>query len=111
MGGGVTDSPLHSFQAKVRTQTWGLPRPHPAFEVMAKLLSPTSVPWFPYFFIGPQLIYNVILISVVQQGESVIHIHISTLGFFSHKGHYGVLSQVACAIQQVLISGLFYRPI
>ena len=79
MGGGVTDSPLHSFQAKVRIQTWGLPRPHPAFEVMAKLISPSSVPWFPYFFIGPQLIYNVVLISVVQQGESVIHIHISTL--------------------------------
>ena len=30
-------------------------------------------------FIGVQLIYNVVLVSAVQQSESVIHIHISTL--------------------------------
>ena len=30
-------------------------------------------------FIGVQLIYNVVLISGVQQSESVVHIHISTL--------------------------------
>ena len=28
--------------------------------------------------------------------------------FFSHIGHYRVLSRVPCAIQQVLISNLFY---
>ena len=30
-------------------------------------------------FIGVELIYNVVLVSGVQQSESVIHIHISTL--------------------------------
>ena len=30
-------------------------------------------------FIGVQLIYNVVLVSAVQQSESVIHIHVSTL--------------------------------
>ena len=57
------------------------------------------------------MIYNVVLVSGVQQSESVIHIHISTLFFFrlfSHIGHYRVLSRVPCAIQQVLISYLFY---
>ena len=62
------------------------------------------------FFIGLQLIYNVVLLSAVQQSESVIHTHISGLflDFFSHIGHYRVLSRVPRAIQQVLISYLFY---
>ena len=34
---------------------------------------------FYFIFIGVQLIYNVVLVSGVQQSESVIHIHISTL--------------------------------
>ena len=38
-----------------------------------------------------------------------LHIHISILfRFSSHTGHYRVLSTVLCAIQQVLISDLFY---
>ena len=38
--------------------------------------------------------YNIMLVSAVQQSESVIHIHISTLffRFLSHIGHYRVLS-------------------
>ena len=64
---------------------------------------------FKKVFIGVQLIYNVALVSSVQQSESVIHIHISLFfRFFSHIGHYRVLSRVPCAIQQVLISYLFY---
>ena len=35
--------------------------------------------FFKLIFIGIQLIYNVVLVSAVQQSESVIHIHISTL--------------------------------
>ena len=31
------------------------------------------------FFIGEQLIYNAVLVLGVQQNESIIHIHISTL--------------------------------
>ena len=57
------------------------------------------------------MIYNVVLVSGVWQSESVIHIHRSTLLFFiffSHIGHYRVLSRVPCAIQQVPISYLFY---
>ena len=34
---------------------------------------------FKFIFIGVQLIYNVVLVSAVQQSESVIHMHISTL--------------------------------
>ena len=30
-------------------------------------------------FIGVYLIYNVVLVSAIQQSDSVIHVHISTL--------------------------------
>ena len=43
--------------------------------------------------------------------ESVIHVHIYIhyfFRFFFHIGHYRVLSRVPCAIQQVVISYLFY---
>ena len=53
--------------------------------------------------------YKVVLLFAVQQSESVvcvcvciyIYIYISPLffGFFSHTGHYKVLSRVPCAIQ------------
>ena len=52
--------------------------------------------------IGVQLIYNVVLVSGVQQSESVIHINMSVL--FSNPGYYKLLSRFSCAIQQVLIS-------
>ena len=35
-----------------------------------------------FIFIGIELIYNVVLVSGVQQRESVIHIYIYTLFFF-----------------------------
>ena len=57
------------------------------------------------------MIYNVVLVSGVQQSESVIHVHISTLfRFFSHIGHYRVVSRslLTSVIQLVLISYLFY---
>ena len=38
---------------------------------------------FFFNFIGVQLIYNIVLVSAVQQSESVIHIHIPTLFFLS----------------------------
>ena len=59
------------------------------------------------------MIYSVVLVSGVQQSESVIHIHVSTLffRFFSHIGHYRVLRRVSCVIQQVLISYLFFSVI
>ena len=60
-------------------------------------------------FIGVQLIYNVVLVSAVQQSESAkLYIYPRFFRFFSHIGHYRVLSRVPCAIPQVLISYLFY---
>ena len=49
------------------------------------------------------------LVFDVQQSESVIHIHIPTLFYIlSQVDHHRVLSRVPCAIQQVLLSYLFY---
>ena len=50
--------------------------------------------------------YNVVLVSAVQHSESAIHIHTTTVffRFFSHIGHYGVLSRVPCAVS------LFFVP-
>ena len=79
------------------------------------LLSCDSFSDFPYFcfffkyFIGVSLIFNVVLVSAVQQSESVLHIHISLfLRFFTHLGHYRVLSRVPYATQQVLL--IIYFP-
>ena len=59
------------------------------------------------------MLYNVVLVSGVQQSESVTHIniHISTLSFFrffSHISHHRVLSKVPCAIRQVLVSNSLF---
>ena len=52
------------------------------------------------FFIGVELIYNVVLVSGVQQSDSIIHIHIFILfRLFSHIGYHRILSRVPCAIQ------------
>ena len=52
-------------------------------------------------FVGVQLIYNIVLVSGVQQSDSVIHVHISIfVRFFSHVGYYRILSKVPCAIQK-----------
>ena len=60
--------------------------------------------------IGVQLLYNIVLVYTVQQSESTICIHISPLflDFLLNLGHHRALSRVPCAIQQVLISYLFY---
>ena len=49
-------------------------------------------------FIGAQLICDVVLVSSVQQSESIIHTH-SFLRFLSHIDHYRILSRVPCALQ------------
>ena len=47
-----------------------------------------------------ELILNTVLVSGVQQSESVIYIHVSIpfffLRFFSHISHYRVLSSSLC---------------
>ena len=86
------------------------------------------------FFIEVQLIYIVVLVSGVQQSDSVIHIHtyiyiyiyihiyihiyicvyiyvyiyIFFFRFFSLVGYYKMLSIVPCAIQQIYVGYLFY---
>ena len=50
-------------------------------------------------FIVVESTYNVVLLSTVQQSESVIFIHIATFFLdFSHIGHYRVLNRVPCAM-------------
>ena len=50
---------------------------------------------FKLIFIGVQLLYNVVLVSAVQQSESVIYIQLSLFfGFPSHLGHHRALSRV-----------------
>ena len=45
------------------------------------------------------MLYNVILVSGIQQSEAVIYIHVHTpFRFFSHIGHYRALSRAPCAI-------------
>ena len=61
-------------------------------------------------FIGVELIYNIVLVSVYSE-VSQLHIHIYPLlffGFFPHIGHYRAFSRVPCARQQFLFSFLFY---
>ena len=57
-----------------------------------------------------ELIYNVVLVSGVQQSDSVIHecIYIFFFRFFSIIGYYKILRTVPCALQQVLVVYLFY---
>ena len=56
--------------------------------------------FFNYFILEYRWFNNVVLVSNVQQNESVIHIHITTLlRFFSYIGYYRILSSVSCAIQ------------
>ena len=59
---------------------------------------------FLLIFIRLQLLYNVVLVSVVQQSESATCTHISPLffGFSSQLGHHRALSRVP------LMHGTFY---
>ena len=59
-------------------------------------------------FIGVELLYNVVLVSTVQQSESTLQIHIFSLFVLpSHLGHHRALNRVPCAIQSLLTSYLF----
>ena len=58
--------------------------------------------FFFYFkkFLVEYSCFTMLLVSAVQQSESVIHyIYPLFFRFFSHIGHYRVLSRVPCAIQ------------
>ena len=59
-----------------------------------------------FFLIEIWLIYNVTLVSGVQQSDSVIYIFFFRL--FSIIGYYEILNTVPCALRQVLVGFLFY---
>ena len=50
-----------------------------------------------------ELIYSVVLISAVQQSDSVIHVYTSFFIFFSIMVYPRRLDIVSCAIQQDLV--------
>ena len=50
-------------------------------------------------FIGVELLYNVVLVSGVQQSDSVIYIYIFFFRFFFITGYYKILNIVPCAMQ------------
>lgn len=52
---------------------------------------------FGFFGFLLKLLYNVVLVSLVQQSESVIHVYIYPLLLGSHIGHFRVLNKVPCA--------------
>ena len=61
-----------------------------------------------FLLIGIWLIYNIVLVSGVQQRrDSVIHVS-HLFWFLSHVGYYRILSRVPCAVQDVLVGYLSY---
>ena len=71
------------------------------------------VSFIPFFlkkiFIRVQLIYNGVLVSGIQQIDSVIHMHIFIpLQILSHLGYHKILSRVPCVVQQALAGYLFH---
>ena len=46
-----------------------------------------------------QLIYNIVLVSGIQQSDSVIHMYIFFFRFFSIIDYYKILNIVPCAVQ------------
>ena len=60
---------------------------------------PVVISFFSLIFLNQvQLIYNVVLISVVQQSDSVIHMH-SFVIFFSITVYCRILNVVSCTVQ------------
>ena len=58
--------------------------------------------------VGVYLLYNIVLVSAVQQSESTLHIYIYIYPLFfglpSHLGHRRALSRIPRAVQSILIS-------
>ena len=51
------------------------------------------------YFIEVQLIYNVVLISTIQQSDSIIHMYAFCFIFFSIMVYHRILTITPCAIQ------------
>ena len=65
-----------------------------AFEIVTALI---------FFLIEVELIYNVVLISAVHQGDSIMHIYTFFFIFFPTMVYLRVLNIVPCAIQYDLV--------
>ena len=76
-----------------------------------KLVS--CVPFFKKkMFIGVSLVYNVVLVSVYSKvNQLYIYIYPLFLGFFSHIGHFRVLSRVPSAMQYVLVDYFMFNSV
>ena len=61
-----------------------------------------------FYFIEVQLIHNVVLISAVQQSDSVIHMYTFFFILFSIMVYHRILNRVPCAIQSDLVVYSFY---
>ena len=58
------------------------------------------------------MIYNVVFASGIQQSESVIHVtyvHSFSFRFFSHIGHYRVLSRVVLLCESDTDTQMSYK--
>ena len=81
------------------------------FQIVLFFLPTTQLPYLnliffsEMYFIEVQLIYNVVLISAVQQNDSVTHIHVYAYIyiFLSIMVYYRILNIVPCAIQWDLL--------
>ena len=69
-----------------------------------------AIPLLVFFFFLEYSCFIILCQFILYSKVNQLYIHIFTLffGFPSHLGHQTALSRVPCAIQQVLISYLFY---
>ena len=54
--------------------------------------------------------YNVVLVSGVQQNDSVVHT-LLFFRFFSLIGYYKILSRVPCAIEKVFVNYFIHSSV
>ena len=77
------------------------------------MMYPCSLFLFKFLFsLGEELTYNVVLVSGVQQRDSVTHVHVSLLSQIPLPlGYCRMLSRVPCAMQLVLVICSIYSRV
>ena len=62
-----------------------------------------------FFFVGVQLIYNVVLVSDAQQSVIQLYVYIYSFffRFFSHVGYHRILSRVPCVVGPCWLSVVY----
>ena len=75
-------------------------------------LSWDTLSFFKKFFIGRSLLYNIVLVSAIQQQESATGIHMSPPSWTSHLPHplgcHGALGWTPCVTEQMPTGCLFH---